>query len=214
MLGAHASSAARNPVPKTSQSPQSSKPPPPPSSGGNLKYVVLGLLFLGGALGLWFLIQKDDAPPAPPPAPEVKRVNPMEQPDLDLEPEPEQPEPEPEPEPEEPVAKPAKVRTGGEWECSGDLPNPGKIINDHRAQIRSCYERRLKVNNVLQGDLTLRLKVGATGKVVATSVSGSIRDQEVFSCVRALAQTWTFPVPTGGACAVVQVPFQFSPKNP
>jgi hypothetical protein len=72
----------------------------------------------------------------------------------------------------------------------------------------------LKLNNVLQGDMTLRLKVGSTGKVVNTQVAGSIRDQAVFACVRTLAQMWTFPVPTGGDCAVVQVPFKFSPKNP
>jgi len=191
-----------------------SKPPPPPSSGGNLKYVLIGLLFLGAAIALWFVSQGNQEPKVarPAPAPEVPRVNPMENPDLQLEEEPE-PEPTPEPEPDK-TAKPARVRAGGEWECSGDLPNPGKVINENRAQIRSCYERRLKVNNVLQGDLTLRVKVGSTGRVVASSVSGSIRDPQVWSCVRSLAQTWTFPVPTGGACAVVQVPFQFSPKNP
>jgi hypothetical protein len=188
-----------------------SKPPAPPSSRGALKYVLIGLLFIGATLALVFMSSKEKPPvAAPAPAPQVQRVNPMEKPELELE------EPAPEPPPEEPapaqIAKKPKVRAGGEWECSGDLPDPGKIINENRAQIRSCYERRLKVNNVLQGDLTLRVKVNAAGKVVATSVGGSIRDQEVFSCVRNLAQTWTFPVPSGGACAVVQVPFQFSPK--
>jgi hypothetical protein len=201
-------------VSKTSQPTLTSKPPAPPSSGGNLKYVLIGLLFLGAAIALWLVAGGGQKPPVagPAPAPEVQRVNPMEQPDLQLE-EPEPvPEPVPEPEPE-PTAKP-KGRAAGEWECSGDLPNPGKVINDNHAQIRSCYERRLKVNNVLQGDLMLRVKVGPTGRVVASSATGSIRDPQVFSCVRALAQNWNFPVPTGGGCAVVQVPFQFSPKNP
>jgi hypothetical protein len=175
-----------------------------------MKYVVIGLLFLGGAIALWLLAGDDKPAPAPAPAPEVKRVNPMEQPELELE------EPEPEPVTEGPA--PAKTnkprRVGGEWDCTGDLPGAIKVINENRPQIRSCYERRLKVNNVLQGDLRLRLKVANSGKVVATQVAGSIRDQTVFSCVRSLAQTWTFPVPTGGGCAVVDVPFQFSPKNP
>ena len=211
MLASHAYPLG-NHVPNPSQPTQTSKPPAPPRSGGSLKYVAIGLLFLVGAIVLWQMASKDDAPPPPPqPEPEVQRVNPMEQPELDLEaPEPEEAvveEPEP-PKPDRPR------RTGGEWDCTGDLPNALKVINEHRAQIRSCYERRLKNNNTLQGDLTLRLKVGPAGKVVATTVSGSIRDQEVFSCVRSLAQTWTFPVPTGGSCAVVQVPFQFSPKNP
>jgi hypothetical protein len=115
-------------------------------------------------------------------------------------------------------AAPAPVKqvrrsAGGEWECSGDLPGAKRVIDSNYAQIRSCYERRLKVNNILQGDVKLKLKVGAGGKVVAAAVSGSMRDPEVFNCVRILAQTWTFPVPTGGACAVVQVPFAFAPKE-
>jgi hypothetical protein len=196
-------------VPNPSQSPQTSIPPKPPSSGGNLKYVAIGLLFLAGAIALWLLAGDDKPAPAPAPAPEVKRVNPMEQPELELE------EPEPEPVAEEPAPTKTKPRrVGGEWDCTGDLPNAIKVINENRPQIRSCYERRLKVNNVLAGDLRLRMKVANTGKVVATQVGGSIRDQTVFACVRSLAQTWTFPVPTGGGCAVVDVPFQFSPKNP
>jgi hypothetical protein len=200
-------------VPNTSQPTQTSKPPAPPRSGGSLKYVVIGLLFLVGAVVLWFMARDKEQPAAAPqPPPEVQRVNPMEQPELELEePEPEQAVVEEEP---TPVKTDKPRRTGGEWDCTGDLPNALKVINENRPQIRSCYERRLKNNNVLQGDLTLRLKVGASGKVVATAVSGSIRDPEVFSCVRSLAQTWTFPVPSGGACAVVQVPFQFSPKTP
>ncbi len=189
---------------------------PTPSSGGNLKYILLGLLFLGGAFGIAFYAnQSPQAAPAPAPAPaSAERINPMAEPTLDLE------APEGPPDaavPQEP-AKTAKSgagrKGGGEWSCSGDLAGASKVIGDNRAQIRSCYERRLKVNNILQGDIRLKLKVGANGKVVATSVAGSINDQEVFACVRSLAQSWTFAAPTGGNCAVIQVPFQFSPKNP
>ena len=118
------------------------------------------------------------------------------------------------PAPVEPeVTKPTAPRVkSGEWECSGDLPGAVKVVRENSAQVRSCYERRLKMNNVLQGDLRLKLKVGGGGKVVATAMSGSLHDPEVLSCVRNLAQSWIFPVPSGGSCAVVQVPFQFSPK--
>lgn len=211
MLGRHANGTT---VPNTSKtSPLTSAPPPPPSSGGNLKYMAIGLAFLVGAAVLWVVAndKKEPPPQATAPVPEVQRVNPMEKPELELEeqPEPEQPAVEP-----TPTASKGGRKAGGEWDCSGDLPNAAMVINQNRPQIRSCYERRLKVNNVLQGDLKLRLKVGSGGKVVNTAVAGSIKDPEVFACVRSLAQSWTFPVPTGGNCAVVQVPFQFSPKNP
>lgn len=184
-------------------------------SSGNAKYVLIGLLLLGGAVGL-YLVATSEAPPPPAPAPappaEIARVNPMAQPALVLE--------DDTPDAGKPVeaAPTPKKRAGGpragDWECSGDLPSALKVINANRTQVRSCYERRLKVNNVLQGDLTLRLKVGNNGHVAATQVGGSLGDKETFECVKKLASTWSFDVPEGGACAVVQVPFRFSPKNP
>ncbi len=184
---------------------------PPQAPKSNLKYLLIGLAFLGGAAVLWVVASRQMAPPPPPPPPpppHVQRVNPMAQPQLELEPEP----PDAGAPPPPPPKKIVYVHKTGEWECSGDLPNAIKVINDNRAQIRSCYERRLKVNNVLQGDMVLRIKVGANGKVVATAVGGSLHDDTVFACVRNLATTWTFPTPSGGSCAVVQVPFQFAPK--
>lgn len=176
--------------------------------------MVLGVVFLAIATGLW-IAARQSKPPAPPPPPKpagVARVNPMAQPDLELEqPQPEDAGTQPEAEP----AKPRRVvrRAAGEWECSGDLAGAAKVVHENSAQVRSCYERRLKMNNALQGELHLKLKVGANGKVVASAVSGSLHDEEVNACVRKLAQSWTFPLPTGGNCAVVQVPFQFSPKQ-
>jgi TonB family protein len=194
---------------------QSAPPPPPP--GGNLKFVALGLVFLVAAVGLWIAVGKEDAAPPPAasvaPPPEPARVNPMAEPDLELE--------APEPEPDAAVAvvaptEPKKPKGGGnrgdDWDCVGDLKGAAAVINEQRPQVRACYERRLKVNNILQGDLRLRLTVGANGKVQTTSISGSLNDSEVNACVKKLAASWTFETPSGGSCAVVQVPFQFSPK--
>jgi hypothetical protein len=101
-----------------------------------------------------------------------------------------------------------------EWDCEGDVSRIAvqNVIDNNRAQVRNCYERRLKVNNVLQGDLKLKIKVGSNGQIAAATVGGTLKDNEVFGCVRSIAQRWSFPPPTGGPCAVVQVPFQFSPK--
>jgi hypothetical protein len=174
--------------------------------------LLIGLACVVGVGVLWFVASRQLAappPPPPPPPPAVERVNPMAQPDLVLEEPKDAGQPAPEP---AAVKKPAPGHHAGEWECSGDLAGALKVINENRAQVRSCYERRLKINNVLQGDLMLRLKVGSTGKVVATSIGGSLRDEAIHACVRNLASTWTFQVPTGGSCALVQVPFSFSPK--
>ena len=194
--------------------PETSQPPPPSASGGNLKYILIGLLFLGaGGVISWLAAGHQTPPPAAAPAappPEPQRANPMADQNLVLEEE-KPAEEVKQPEPAPPGHK-SKGPRQGDWECSGDLPEAMKVINENRAQIRSCYERRLKVNNILQGDMKLKLKIGSSGRVVATSLAGTLHDSDVFACVRNLAQLWTFAAPTGGNCAVLQVPFSFSPK--
>jgi TonB family protein len=145
----------------------------------------------------------------------AERVNPMAQPELIID----------EPKDagkaaEEVVAKEkpkpqAAKELQDEWDCSGDLSRESlqAVIDQNRAQVRNCYERRLKVNNVLQGELKLKLKIATNGQVNAVAVNGSLHDNEVFSCVRQVAQRWSFKPPSGGNCAVVQVPFQFAPKS-
>lgn len=184
-------------------------------SGGNLKYILLGMVLLVGAVaGFWFLKPTPAAAPEPPaPAPPVnaERVNPMAQSDLILD------ESKDAGQPAEAVTdKPKRVvkEVRDEWDCEGDIARASlqSVIDSNRVQVRSCYERRLKANNVLQGDLKLKIRVAPNGQVTATSISGSLRDNEVFSCVRGIASAWKFPPPQNG-CAVVQVPFQFSPKT-
>jgi len=185
------------------------------SGGGDAKYVVLGLLLLAGAYGFWVFIKPQAPPPPPPPPPLEKpqapeRQNPLAMPEFDL-------VEEPPPEPEKP-SKPTKTRVRyvpGAWECSGDIDRKAaaRLVATSKRQVTTCYERRLKMNNVLQGNLTLRLKVGAAGNVVATSASGTLDDREVFDCVRNLAKKWNFRPPTGGNCAIVEAPFSFTPRE-
>jgi hypothetical protein len=188
---------------------------PPPRRGNNLKFVFAGLLLLAGAAGMWLFIQSQRTPPVkvselPAAPPAVERANPMAQNDLVV-------EEEKTPEPEKPViiAKKSSRSAWGDWDCAGDLPGQkiNQILADNRQQVRSCYERRLKVNNVLEGNLNLKLKVNSSGTVVATAVGGTLGDNDVFACVRNLAKQWAFPQPAGGECAVVQVPFRFTPHK-
>lgn len=109
-----------------------------------------------------------------------------------------------------------KVGGGGDsWECSGNI-DPARIrsaVAEHSSEVRACYERGLKANNSLQGTVRIRLKIGANGVVQGTNVGGSMRDNSVFSCVRQVADRWRFPNPTGGACAVVEIPYNMTPSR-
>jgi hypothetical protein len=77
--------------------------------------------------------------------------------------------------------------------------------------VQTCYERRLKDDNLLQGSMTVLLTIGGDGGVKAVSADGSLNDRQVYSCVKRVAKTWKFPKPRGG-CVRTSVPFQMTPK--
>jgi len=180
-----------------------------------MKYGILGLLLLLAAGGIYWFTR-----PAPPPVVAVETAvdagvvqpPPAFQPDLVI--------PDEEPDAGPPDAAPIKRRIvyvdrRDSWDCSGNIPVAAvrSVISQERRQVRNCYERRLKVNNTLQGNVNVRVRVGATGNVSAVQVGGSLSDREVFSCVRSLANHWSFPAPSGGRCAVIAAPFNLTPRH-
>lgn len=188
--------------------------PPPPTSGG-AKYAIIGILLFGSAVGIYIATMPDEP------------TEPVAAGPLDAAPPPQrsqqfQPEfviPDEEPDAGEPDAEPVKRRIvyvdrRSRWDCSGDIPAAAarEVIRENQRQVRNCYERRLKVDSTIQGRLNVRVKIGSSGSVSAVRVSGSLRDGEVSSCVRSLARRWNFPSPTGGNCAVLDAPFNLTPR--
>jgi len=104
---------------------------------------------------------------------------------------------------------------GGNWSCSGSIPPAAAASRfaQNQLQFRNCYERRLKVNHQLEGRVSVNMRVNRTGEVDAVQLSGTMRDAEVLSCVRRIANNIRFPAPTGGSCAVVAAPLNFTPRN-
>ena len=186
----------------------------PPPSGGSAKYIVVLLLLLGGGLGLYLATSKEE-PKATPPT-EVKSVErptalsndtvqiPVEEEDAGA--------PVEEPQPE---AKKPRGPSQDPWSCPGDIPvtDIKKVLGEAQSSIRSCYERALRNNNQLQGSVALEVRVGGSGRVDNSRVRGSLRDPEVSKCIQNLTKNWRFPPPTGGNCAVVGAPYNFTPKN-
>jgi outer membrane biosynthesis protein TonB len=193
--------------------------PPVPTGNGNAKYIVVLLLVLAGGLGAYLAMsggEKTVAPPATTPEPpknpepttslsDTELVVPVDEPvDVDAG----APEPE--------TKKHVRTAPAGDpWSCEGDIPTGSvrSVVADTQSAMRSCYERRLRNDNQLQGSINLQVRVGRDGKVDNTRVRGSMRDAEVLKCVQGMARSWSFPSPTGGNCAVLDVPYQFTPKN-
>lgn len=188
--------------------------PPPPPGGGNAKYIVIALLFLAATVGVYCLTKPGEDPGPPPPIVDAGvRPRPMDE--LTFE---ELPD----------AAEDAEVDAGADaatktkivrvirdnWDCPGSISEAAAraVISQNYAQVRNCYERRLKMNNLLSGRVQLTMKVNASGQVVDSRVGGNLRDDEVRQCVRRLSATWRFPAPEGGNCAVIGAPFNFTPR--
>lgn len=193
--------------------------PPPPAEGGGARYAIVGVA-LAALAGLgWCLTRPPAEEPTtratPDAGPPVERSTALVEDSLEIaEVEPDAGMPDAGP-PEE-VARPRTPRpTTGDWECSGELSRDAvaSVVRGFDAQIRSCYERRLKANPLLQGNMSLSIKVGEDGGVEGVQVGGSLRDRDVFSCVRGVAMRMRFPAVTGGSCAVVNVPYAFTPED-
>lgn len=81
------------------------------------------------------------------------------------------------------------------------------MVRLRAAQIRACYERRLKRDPSLAGTVSLRLRVGDAGQVTRVSVEEStLPDPLVGECLRREAAGWSFAV---GRNATVVYPFVF-----
>lgn len=189
--------------------------PPPGSGGGYAKYLIVLLLLIGGGLGVYFATQKPAEAPKPPPErpKNVERSTSLSDDAVEI------PDEEPDAgEADSAVAEPAKkpkVPAGDPWECSGDVAPTEirRVLGQEQSAIRSCYERQLRNNNQLQGDVVLQVRIGNDGRVAATRVRGNLKDNDVKSCIQGVAKGWSFPSPAGGACAVFEAPYHFTPKQ-
>jgi TonB family protein len=185
----------------------------PPLKKNNGKYIVIAVLLLLGAAALWFFVKTDDSEPQAEvvqPTPDAS-VREQFAPEIEI---PEQEAPDAGSDDrsiaktEQPSPSPA------DWECYGTIDEAAvlSIINGQpRKQVQTCYERRLKDDNLLQGSMKVLLTIGANGNVRTVSVEGSLNDPAVFACVRRVAKTWKFPEPKGG-CVRIAVPFQMTPE--
>jgi len=187
----------------------------PPLKNNEGKYGIIALLLLVIAGVLWFLVRDCKSGPEAEPA----QVTPEVEPRAQFAPEIEIPETDAgldAGEDEKPTEKPKQANQArpADWFCDGTIPAAAlsQVVRGQPSkQVQTCYERRLKDDNLLQGSMKVLLTIGASGSVRAVSVSGSLRDQQVYDCVKRVAKTWKFPKPENG-CVRTEVPFQMMPK--
>ncbi|MEC7520946.1 MAG: AgmX/PglI C-terminal domain-containing protein [Myxococcota bacterium] len=82
-----------------------------------------------------------------------------------------------------------------------------RIVRRRLNQIGFCYERELSSAPALTGQLTIRLDVGARGRVTGTQISSSSMPDTVNHCVESVSRRTRFPEVEGGA--TVTLPYRF-----
>jgi len=82
------------------------------------------------------------------------------------------------------------------------------VIRDFRGRARACYVEGSKKHPDLEGSVTLVIKVGADGKVLAVSGGGTPKLAPIIPCLKKEAQDIEFPPPKDGA-AVLHIPLTF-----
>ena len=87
-----------------------------------------------------------------------------------------------------------------------------KVVHEHRAQIRTCYETQLTSHPDLAGKVVAAWTIDQSGAVTeAHTQESNLKDHAVESCVSAKIRTWRFPIPKGGGEVFVTYPFIFTP---
>jgi len=85
-----------------------------------------------------------------------------------------------------------------------------KIVNQHRNEIRACYEKELTKKRGLHGKIEVMWVIDQSGNVsMAVVVSSTMDSREVEQCLERAIGFWRFPAPTGGALVQVTYPFVF-----
>ncbi len=93
----------------------------------------------------------------------------------------------------------------------GKLPDGAaqKVIGDHSANVRACYNEAVRRNSAVEGTIVVRFVIGLDGAVRTVNDAGSTIHDPVFrSCVFDEIRTWRFPKPVGGE-VIVDLPYRF-----
>jgi hypothetical protein len=83
-----------------------------------------------------------------------------------------------------------------------------RVIHEHRAQLRFCYESELSSHPGMTGRISVKFTIAADGSVQRADVdSSTVNDRSVERCITTRVAEWLFPKPKGGGIVVVNYPF-------
>lgn len=96
----------------------------------------------------------------------------------------------------------------GERASSLDKSVIRRVIHQHMAEVRRCYETALAKDPALQGRVLVRFVISAEGDVLESQVKEStLGDPTAEGCIAGAVRGWTFP--RGPGKIIVVYPFAF-----
>jgi TonB family protein len=83
-----------------------------------------------------------------------------------------------------------------------------RVIHSHASQVRFCYESELVRHPGMNGKVTVKFIIAASGSVQRAGIDQStLGNANVESCIVSRVYQWQFPKPKGGGIVVVNYPF-------
>jgi hypothetical protein len=87
-------------------------------------------------------------------------------------------------------------------------------IKGYSSEIRTCYERALRVKSTVNGRIVFKFQVGAEGNVQWVQIlNSSVDSPTLATCVQEVIKVVKFPVAKKGQDTIVIYPFQFNKKG-
>ena len=86
-----------------------------------------------------------------------------------------------------------------------------RVVKQHLAQIRFCYQKELNRNPTMAGKVQVRFVIDKQGNVSSAKIQGtSLNSPVVENCICKRFMGFKFPKPTGGGIVIVTYPFVFN----
>ncbi len=121
----------------------------------------------------------------------------------------ETPVPEPVPVPEDTEVKPKKkaIPIG-----TIDIKAAQAVTKQNYTKVRACYEKQLKVNALLQGNVKVKITIFPDGNVSSVQfVQDTMHNSTMNQCIKNEILSWQFPKPDGGKVEINQS-YRLEPK--
>ncbi|QDG49743.1 AgmX/PglI C-terminal domain-containing protein [Persicimonas caeni] len=108
-----------------------------------------------------------------------------------------------------------KVKRAPQPKDTGKIDAAGvkRVLRNNQGVLQKCYERALKADPALMGQVVLTIRIGSGGEVaMAKARSQEIGDRSALKCMEREANKWLFPAPQGGT-VLVNKKYRFTPQN-